>query len=151
MNVNVNVNAMAPMLVMAPVDGPSLIVRALWFLCIGWWLSGLAILLGYALVYTVIGIPLAFMLFNKLPQITTMKARTRNWAIETRNGVSVLTSRHTEQLNWAVRGLYFVFVGFWLGAFWLITAWAIGVFIITLPITLWMYDRAPAILTLHKH
>ncbi len=151
MNVNVNVHAMAPTLVMAPVEGPSLIVRALWFLCIGWWLSGLAIVGAYLLVYTIIGIPLAFMLFNKLPQITTMKARTRNWAIETRNGVSVLTSRHTDQLNWAVRGLYFVLVGFWLGAVWLSFAWAIGVFIVTLPITLWMYDRAPAVLTLHKH
>lgn len=151
MNVNVNVNAMAPTLVMAPVEGPSLIVRALGFLGIGWWLSGIAITVAYLLVPTIVGIPLSFMLFNKLPQITTMKARTRNWAIEARNGVSVLTARHTEQLNWLVRGLYFVFVGFWLGAIWLTAAWAIGVFIITLPVTLWMYDRAPAVLTLHRH
>lgn len=151
-NNHVHVNVAPPTIMVAPAsEGHSLIVRALWFVCIGWWLSAFAIAAGYFLVYTIIGLPLAFMLFNKLPQITTLRARNRQWTAEVRNGVTVLTTRHTDQYNWALRFLYFVAVGWWLGAVWLAAAYLLQFLLITIPITLWMYDRAPAVMTLHKH
>ena len=151
-SVNVTMNAMAPTIVMAPgSDGPSLIVRAIWYIFIGFWLSGLTIVLAYLLCATIIGIPVAFALFNKLPQITTMKARTRNWTTDTRDGVTFLTTRHAEQRGLLVRGLYFVCFGLWAGAVWLSAAYILQLLLITLPIALWMYDRAPAVMTLHRH
>jgi uncharacterized membrane protein YccF (DUF307 family) len=149
---HVNVNVSAPAVVITPPDdGPALIVRALWFICIGWWASLLAITAGYILVYTIIGLPLAFALFNKLPQLTTMKTRKRNWTTVHSNGVTHLTAAHSEQRPLWMRFLYFVVVGWWLGAFWLYGAWILQVLILTLPVALWMYDRAPAVLTLHRH
>ena len=58
-----------------PDRGPGLLVRALWFLFIGWWLSALAIGLAYILCVTIIGLPIAFMIFNQLPLILTLRPR----------------------------------------------------------------------------
>lgn len=151
-SVNVTMNAMAPTIVMAPGnDGPSLIVRAIWYIFIGFWLSGLTIVIAYLLCATIIGIPVAFALFNKLPQITTMKARTKNWTTDHRDGVTFLTTRHAEQRGMLSRGIYFVCFGLWAGAVWLSAAYILQLLLITLPVALWMYDRAPAVMTLHRH
>jgi uncharacterized membrane protein YccF (DUF307 family) len=47
-----------------------------------------------------------------------------------------------------VRGLYFIFVGSWLGAIWLIIAWFLNVTIIGLPLGLSMLNRIPQVMTL---
>lgn len=47
-----------------------------------------------------------------------------------------------------VRGLYFIFVGSWLGAIWMVVAWALNVTIIGLPFGLAMLNRLPQIMTL---
>ena len=43
-------------------DGPPLLVRAIWFVFIGWWLTGLVNVLAYLIALTIIGLPLAFMI-----------------------------------------------------------------------------------------
>ncbi len=47
-----------------------------------------------------------------------------------------------------VRGLYFLFVGCWLGAIWMLVAWFLNVTIIGLPLGLAMLNRLPQIMTL---
>ncbi|MEA5077297.1 MAG: YccF domain-containing protein [Anaerolineaceae bacterium] len=47
-----------------------------------------------------------------------------------------------------VRGLYFIFVGSWLGAIWMLIAWFLNVTIIGLPLGLAMLNRLPQIMTL---
>lgn len=47
-----------------------------------------------------------------------------------------------------VRGLYFLFVGSWLGAIWMIMAWVFNVTTIGLPLGLAMLNRLPQIMTL---
>jgi len=47
-----------------------------------------------------------------------------------------------------VRGLYFLFVGSWLGAIWMIIAWIFNVTIIGLPVGLAMLNRIPQVMTL---
>lgn len=151
-HINVSVNAPAPVVVVTPPrTGHSIIIRALWFVCIGWWLSAVVIVASGLLALTFFGLPLTFMLINKLPQATTLRARNMNWAVNQQNGVTIVSQAHTKQHNIFLRALYFYAVGLWAGTAWLVLAWAVGVLIVTLPITLWMYDRAPAIYTLHKH
>lgn len=41
--------------------------RAIYFLLIGWWWSAVVILVAYALALTVIGLPIAFWLFDRVP------------------------------------------------------------------------------------
>ncbi len=47
-----------------------------------------------------------------------------------------------------VRGLYFIFVGWWLAAIWIAIAWLLNVTIVGLPLGLTMLNRVPQIMTL---
>lgn len=47
-----------------------------------------------------------------------------------------------------VRGLYFIFVGSWLGLIWILAAWFFNLTIIGLPIGLAMINRLPQVMTL---
>lgn len=47
-----------------------------------------------------------------------------------------------------VRGLYFIFIGLWLGLIWVLAAWFFNLTIIGLPIGLAMINRIPQIMTL---
>ena len=47
-----------------------------------------------------------------------------------------------------VRGLYFIFVGIWLGLLWVLAAWFFNLTIIGLPLGLAMINRLPQVMTL---
>lgn len=141
---------LAPLVVTAP-RGPSFIVRALWYLFVGWWLSAIVILLGYVCLLTVIGIPAAFALFNRIPQALTLRPRTTQYETTYRNGVLMLQEATIQQRPWIVRALYFLLIGRWFGAVWLVLAWVIGLLVITLPISFLMYNRTSGIMTLQRH
>lgn len=42
-------------------------LRALYFVFVGWWWSAIVIIVAYALALTVIGLPVAFWLFDRVP------------------------------------------------------------------------------------
>jgi uncharacterized membrane protein YccF (DUF307 family) len=48
------------------------ILRAIYFLLIGWWLSLIWALLGWLLCITIIGLPLGVLMLNRLPAVTTL-------------------------------------------------------------------------------
>lgn len=50
----------------------SLLLRAIYFLLIGWWFSLLWANAAAILAITVIGIPIAFWMFNRLPFVTSL-------------------------------------------------------------------------------
>lgn len=49
------------------------LIRALYFVLIGWWLSGTWMIVAYVLCLTVIGLPLGFLMFDVVPMVTTLK------------------------------------------------------------------------------
>lgn len=61
--------------VYGPVQTPqlSIFIRSLWFLLVGFWLTALALGLGYLLCLTLIGIPLGFVLFDAAPTVLTLR------------------------------------------------------------------------------
>jgi uncharacterized membrane protein YccF (DUF307 family) len=48
------------------------ILRAIYFLLIGWWFSLVWSLLGWLLCVTIIGLPLGVLMLNRLPEVTTL-------------------------------------------------------------------------------
>lgn len=48
------------------------LLRAIWFVLIGWWLSGLWLSIAYGAVLTVILLPLAFWMFGRAGAVTTL-------------------------------------------------------------------------------
>jgi uncharacterized membrane protein YccF (DUF307 family) len=57
----------------APGQGQrSLAVRAVYFVVVGWWLSWLWANVAAFLAVTIIGLPVALWMFNRLPYVTSL-------------------------------------------------------------------------------
>lgn len=118
---------------------------------IGWWLSGLAIVLGWFLAVTIIGLPLAFMIFNRIPAIMKLRGRTVTYEATVTDWVTYLKGRNPNQRPLLIRAVWFVLIGWWLGAAWMIAAWFIGLPIFTLPLGIWMMNRIGGVMTLLRY
>ena len=142
----------APVQVQQFASGPGCLVRILWYVFIGWWLSGIFIAIGWALTVSIIGLPLGLWFLHRVPWAQTLRPRTEviTWSHDEYGDVTV--SRTTvRQLPWYVRLLYIVLIGWWWGAIWLAIAWVLGLLIVTLPISILMIDRSPAMVSLQRN
>lgn len=54
------------------------------------------------------------------------------------------------QFPWILRAIYFLLIGWWFSAVWIVLAWLIAVTILGLPVAQWMFLRVNAILTLQR-
>lgn len=142
-NVHVNI---------VPSDGaPNILVRIVWYLFIGWWLGGLVITTAYLLLPWVITTPASFWLFNRIGSAMTLRPRRRQWDYAaTEQGYQVM-QRQTPQHAWYVRAVWFLLIGWWLGAAWLVLAYALCLLIITMPLGIMMIDRSPGVITLQRN
>jgi uncharacterized membrane protein YccF (DUF307 family) len=48
------------------------LIRAVYFVLIGWWLSGIWMAVAYALLLTIIGMPGAFWMYGRIGAVTTL-------------------------------------------------------------------------------
>ncbi len=131
------------------------LVQLLWFLFVGWWASLAAAVFAYLCMVTVLGIPLGIIIINKMPKIIALRepggAQSAVTVVATgqMTVVNVGTAQQ-QQRTWLLRLPYFVFIGCWLGALWMVLAWVICCTVVGLPVGLWMFDQAPAVLSLHR-
>lgn len=129
------------------------LTQLLWFLFIGWWASFFAVALAYLCMLTVIGIPLGIAIINKLPKIIALRepqsAQGGVTIVTTPQATVVAIGGQVQQQSFPIRAIYFVLIGWWLGGIWMGLAWVICCTIIGLPLGLPMFDKAPAVMTLH--
>ena len=138
-------------IVQPQASGPGFLVRAVWFVFIGWWLSAIANVLAYALCITIIGLPFGFALFNRLPAVLTLRPRSETYVTDVRDGVTFMRGGTVPQMPLAARVVWFLLAGWWLGAIYVTVAWFLCVIIITLPIGLYLYNRIGAVMTLLRY
>ncbi|MDX9849711.1 MAG: YccF domain-containing protein [Anaerolineaceae bacterium] len=133
--------------------GPGLLIRALYFIFLGLWLGAVWTTIAWILVVTIIGLPIGLLMLNRLPQVMTLKPVRENRYLIQKDGQWVLRTYTREQPSFLARALYFILIGWWFSAFWLLSAWAIsGITLgLGLPIAFWMFDRVPAITTLSRY
>jgi uncharacterized membrane protein YccF (DUF307 family) len=132
--------------------GPNLLVRFIWWLFIGWWASGIAVSIAWVALITIIGIPLGIWIINRLPSILTLRPRTREWSLgQDELGNVVATDRGRPQVGWPIRGLWFLFVGWWASGLWMSLAWLIQLTVIGVPVALLMFNRTPFIASLYRY
>ncbi|ELZ95157.1 hypothetical protein C440_08772 [Haloferax mucosum ATCC BAA-1512] len=118
----------------------SLIVRALWFVFVGWWATPAIVNIAWLLNATVIGIPLGISLINLVPTVLSLKEPLYQFEDESTEG----------QRSLFVRAVYFVCIGWWLGWLWANVAVVFTLTIIGLPVGIWMLNRLPAVTSLYR-
>jgi uncharacterized membrane protein YccF (DUF307 family) len=133
--------------VIAHNDGANLLVRALYFVLIGWWFSAIWAAIGWLLSITIIGLPLGLYMLNRLPQVVTLKPSRRNLLVTPSGHV---VHMGVPQRPFLLRALYFVLIGWWFSAIWISIAWALNASIIGMVVAFWMFDRVPATITLAR-
>ncbi|MFB6106516.1 MAG: YccF domain-containing protein [Halobacteriaceae archaeon] len=119
----------------------SLLVRALWFVLVGWWLTPVVVNVAWLLNATVVGIPLGVKLVNLVPTVLTLR--------EPRSVVDP-ESPGRGQRSLLVRAAYFVFVGWWLSWLWANVAAFAAVTVVGLPVAVWMFNRLPFVTSLYR-
>jgi uncharacterized membrane protein YccF (DUF307 family) len=125
----------------------SILVRAVWFLLIGWWATGIWLAVAWLLNVTILLLPLGIKMINKVPLVVSLKNPTERLVADTDS----IQREKRPQRNLLVRGLWFFLIGWWLSAVWMGIAYLFTVSIVGLPIAVWMYDRLPWIVSLYRY
>lgn len=131
--------------------GTPFLIRAVWFLLIGWWLSGIVIAVGYVLCALIVTLPLGIYLLHRVPQVQTLRDRSTEFQTQVVNGQIVVREGRPRQVPFLIRAIWFLLAGLWLSSVWLSIAWALSLTIVLLPVSIVMIDRLPAILTLERN
>lgn len=133
-------------------SGPGLLVRAIWWLFVGWWLSGIVVGIAWIALITIIGIPLGVWLINRLPTVLTLRPRSRTWGIgQDAAGNTVMSENRRDQVAWPIRGIWFLLIGWWASGIWMTIAWLVQLTIIGIPIALIMFNRTPFVASLYRY
>ena len=117
----------------------------IWFLLVGWWLTGILSVAAWALNATIIGLPLGLWIINRLPLAATLRpvelsVPSRRWR----------PPPGVEQYPFLLRAIYFVLIGWWLSGLWMVVAYALLLTIVGMPAAFWMYGRIGAVTTLYR-
>ncbi len=143
--------APAPPPMMLTSVGPPFILRALYFVFVGWWLTYLWVTFAWVLNVTIIGLPIGLTMLNLVPQVLTLEPVRRNFIAEyTASGRLVAREVVIAQLPLLPRAIWFVLVGWWLSLLWLMLAATLCFTLIGLPLGIWMFHRSPTITTLRR-
>ena len=131
-----------------PTQQLPFILRVLWFFLLGWELTGVWILVAWALNVTIIGLPLGLWMLDRVPQVLTLKSRPGGYVVNMKNG----RSRYQTVPNppFLIRVFYFVVIGWWFSLFWAALGWVLCASIIGLPIGVLMLNKLPTVTTLHR-
>ena len=133
-----------------PAEQHSIIARAIWFILFGWWATGIWLGIAWVLNVIIIGFPLGIRMINKTPYVATLKKRESLQIITQSGNDFEVTKRNPEQYSLLIRLLYFVLIGWWFSLVWIVIAYPLIVFLITLPLAFWMFDRLPFITFLYR-
>lgn len=124
------------------------LLRAVWFVLIGWELTAVWVLVAWLLNLTIIGLPLGIWMLDRVPQVLTLKAVPGRYVTDLKSGDTLYEPGR--QVFFLVRLVYFVLIGWWLSLIWLIVGYVLCLTVIGLPLGLLMLNRLPFITTLHR-
>lgn len=136
--------------IMVDSSEPNILIRAVWFFVIGWWLSGVVTAMAILLQLTIVLIPASVWLINRMPQVVTLKSSRRLEVSSNQAGLTVVSHRDRPQLPFWQRALYYVLVGWWAVALWLVLAWLVAISVLGLPLAFWMYGATGKVQTLRR-
>jgi uncharacterized membrane protein YccF (DUF307 family) len=126
------------------------VLRALWFVLVGWHVSLWWVLASWFFIITIIGLPLGLWMLNRTPVVLTLRMTQGYTVTQFQDGRWVQAHQRVPQHSWVVRLLYFVFIGWWFSLGWSLAGWLLCVSIIGLPLGVLMLNRLPNVTTLMR-
>lgn len=123
--------------------------RVVWFVLIGSWLTCLWVVATWLTMLTVVGMPLARRMLDLAPTVLTLRP-TREAVDRWRRQAAYRAAIRKPQHEFAVRALYFAFVGWWASLIWLLIAYCLSLTAIGIPVGYTMFDRTPAVAYLER-
>ncbi len=136
-------------------NGPGCVMQFLWFVFVGWWAAQLWIGIAWFAMLTIIGVPLAIFMINRVSGVIALRpsasARNNQTRVTVQDGTTTVeVGAGTQQINLLVRIFWFLAFGWWLSAIWMEIAYLLCFIIIGLPLGLRMFDYTPTVLTLRR-
>ena len=143
--------ATAPVMVDVQNSGPDLLARALWFIFVGWWLGLIWLHIGFALCLTGIFLPVGLLMLNRLLAVLTLRSSDQQTTVAMYgNGMTLVRTGEPQQVDFLLRVIYFLFVGWWLGYVWALVGYILCFTLVLMPIGVMMLNRLPSVLTLRR-
>lgn len=132
--------------------GPGFISRALWFIFVGWWLTGFAIGFAWFCSLSIVLLPIGYMVVNKIPTILTLRSRSiqSDVDVDADGTVRISTGGALQRPFWQ-RALWFVLVGWWACGLAMAVAYLLCLTLVLLPVGLMIFNRVPAVMTLQRN
>ncbi len=124
------------------------VLRVIWFFVFGWELTGIWILVAWALNASIIGLPLGLWMIDRVPQVLTLKARPGLMVTDMKDGRSQFFP--ATNAPFLVRAAYFILFGWWFSLLWAVLAYLLCATIIGLPLGIMMLNGLPTVTTLAK-
>ena len=147
--VNVNIPNQSSVIHLNQNKKPHIVIRLLWIVFIGWWLSGIFYFVGAILTLLIITSPLGMVVLQKMGWAFSLYEESKDITIVNHGGMTTVTDSSQETwTSFLIRYIYFIFIGWWAG----IICWGIaslfGLTIIGLPVTILIMDRLGKVMTL---
>jgi uncharacterized membrane protein YccF (DUF307 family) len=130
-------------------NNPGCIVQVLFFLFLGWYLGFFWIAIAWGLMISVIGMPVAIWMINRVSQVIALRSPTQRLSVTSVDGHTTVR-QGSPQNNILIRIIWFFLIGLWISPFWMTLAYAFCLTIFLMPVGFWMFDKTPALLTLQR-
>jgi uncharacterized membrane protein YccF (DUF307 family) len=124
-------------------SSPNILIRALWFIFIGWEATAVWLFVAWMLNASIIFLPFGLKMINWTPKVLTLKDVQKT--IDN-DSVDISNAR----VNILVRAVYFLLVGWWISLVWMGIGYLLCLSIIGLPFGIWMLNRLPEVTTLYR-
>jgi len=130
-------------------NSPGCLVQLLYYIVFGWWLGAAWMFFSWAFMLTIIGLPVAIWMINRISQVIALRSPKQKISVVT-SGNATLIRQGNDQINLLIRIVWFFVFGWWLSGIWMLFAYAVCATILLLPAGFWMFDKTPGILTLQR-
>jgi uncharacterized membrane protein YccF (DUF307 family) len=124
-------------------SSPNILIRALWFILIGWEATAVWLFVAWMLNASIIFLPFGLKMINWTPKVLTLKDVQKT--VDT-DSVDIRNAR----VNILVRAVYFLLVGWLISLVWMAIGYLLCLSIIGLPFGIWMLNRLPEVTTLYR-
>lgn len=125
-------------------DSPSIVIRAVWFVFVGSWLTAIVLGVAWVLNVTIIGLPAGIKLINKAPYLLTLKKSESSGSGQTIE----MGGSSSDSPGLVVRGIYFFAIGWWASGILMTIAYVLSLSVIGLPLGVKAFNYLPYVTSL---